>query len=128
MDKVEVEKYPAGKFIFLEGDRDLHFYIIQSGDVEIFTQTKDGSHHLTIAKLTKGDSFGEFAMLDDRAARSATARAITEVEVVKISAEAYEELIFSLPVWASAMLRTFTTRLKLMNQRIKDVPQFLSGQ
>ncbi len=44
---VSRESFEAGKFIFLEGDRDLHFYIVEEGRVEIFSSP--GGKHLKIS-------------------------------------------------------------------------------
>lgn len=109
--------YKAGDFIFLEGDRESHFYIIESGTVQIFTKKPNGER-VNICQLTDGESFGEFALLDN-SPRSASAKAITDVVLVKVSEEGYNQLLNDIPVWASSMLRSFMNRLKSMNQKIK---------
>ncbi|MBX3022659.1 MAG: cyclic nucleotide-binding domain-containing protein [Bdellovibrionales bacterium] len=124
MDRVERVSYPAGQSIFEEGDQEEHFYIVQSGEVEIYTQTKDGSSQFSICTFGPGESFGEFALLD-KAPRSASARAKTDVELVRVSAEAYQQLLAGLPEWAGSMLQSFANRLKQMNDRLRDLPQFM---
>lgn len=117
------ETFKAGSLIFCEGDLDFHFYIVESGQVLIFTKGKNGKK-LNICKVGAGESFGEFALLS-RQARSASAEALTEVKVVKVSAAGYEELLGDLPVWASSMLRSFIERFKNMNELLKSVDQFI---
>lgn len=112
------ETYEPGEFIFFEGDIDFHFYIIESGEVQIFTKTPEGSR-LNIATIESGESFGEFALLD-KAPRSASAQAITETVLVKISEKGFEQLISELPVWASCMLHNFAIRIKNMNSALKQ--------
>lgn len=112
------ETYEPGEFIFFEGDIDFHFYIIESGEVQIFTKTPEGAR-LNIATIESGESFGEFALLD-KAARSASAQAITETVLVKISEKGFEQLISELPVWASCMLHNFAIRIKNMNSALKQ--------
>lgn len=119
---VSRESFEAGQFIFLEGDRDLHFYIVEEGRVEIFSSP--GGKHLKISELGPGESFGEFALLD-RSPRSASARALTPVSLVKVSEQGFEELLAQIPGWASGMLKSFAARLKSMNERLKESPQFL---
>lgn len=116
-NNIQQEIYKAGEFIFFEGDIEHHFYIIQSGDVQIFTKDKAGKR-LDIAKMIEGESFGEFALLDKKP-RSATAQALTEVILIKVSEQGYEDLLKELPVWASSMLKSFTNRLKSMNAKLK---------
>lgn len=112
-DQVLRETYKAGEYLFFEGDLDFHFFIVESGQVSIFTKTPDG-RRIDIAHVQEGESFGEFALLD-RKPRSATAQALVETTVFKISEKGYEQLLAELPVWASSMLRSFAERLRNMN-------------
>lgn len=118
------EVYKPGDYIFFEGDIDFHFYIVQEGQVEIFTKGKTGQR-LNIATVTEGESFGEFALLDKQP-RSASAQALTECTLIKVSEEGYLQLLEELPVWASSMLKSFSQRLKTMNEKLKNMPQFIT--
>lgn len=120
---VQRETFESGKFIFLEGDKDFHFYIIESGRVEIFTNTN--GKYIKITEFGPGESFGEFALLD-RSPRSASARALTDVSLFKVSEQGFQELLAQLPDWASSMLKSFAHRLKAMNERLKESPQFFN--
>ncbi|MEZ0391597.1 MAG: Crp/Fnr family transcriptional regulator [Pseudobdellovibrionaceae bacterium] len=117
------ETYQPGDYIFFEGDIDFHFYIVESGQVNIFTKNKSG-HRIDIITVEAGESFGEFALLDKKP-RSASAQAVTECTLVKISEAGYHQLLEELPIWASSMLKSFSKRLKSMNEKLKDLPQFL---
>ena len=119
---IQRESFPAGEIIFREGDQDQHFYIVEEGTVEIAT-VKDGNY-VKIAEVGPGESFGEFAMLI-RAPRTASARSLTDVQLVKVTEAGFEELMGQLPDWASSMLRSFAARLRAMNDRLKQSPQFL---
>lgn len=121
--EVVKEKFNAGDFIFFEGDIDYHFYIVESGQVSIFTKTKTGQR-LDITTVDEGESFGEFALLDKQP-RSASAQAVTDCTLIKVSEKGYLQLLEELPVWASAMLHSFSRRLKSMNEKLKDLPQFI---
>lgn len=122
MSNVQRETFEAGKFIFLEGSKDFHFYIVEEGKVEIFTN--NGGNYLRISEVGPGESFGEFAMLD-RSPRSASARALTNCTLVKVTEAGFEELLAQIPGWASSMLKSFAVRLKNMNEKLKSSPQFL---
>lgn len=112
-DHVVKQTFKAGEFIFFEGDLDYDFYIVESGEVELFTKRADGQK-IDIASAIPGESFGEFAALD-RKPRSASAQAKTETTVFKISEQGYEKLLAELPAWASVMLRSFAGRIRRMN-------------
>jgi len=120
--EISKEQIKAGETIFKEGDSDSHFYIIEEGRVGIFIQ-KDGLQ-VKLSEFGPGESFGEFALLD-KAPRSATALALTDVEVFKVTEKGFEEMMAQLPDWASCMLKNFVVRLKKMNTRLKELPQFI---
>jgi NADH:quinone reductase (non-electrogenic) len=61
--------YEAGQIVFYEGDEGDYLYIIVKGQVEVCKE-KDGTR-VTIAKLGKGEFFGEKALLNEKK-RSAT--------------------------------------------------------
>ncbi len=116
MDDKEVvrEQYKAGEYIFFEGDIDYHFYIVEDGQVAIFTKDKMGKR-LDIVTVNKSESFGEFAFLE-RKPRSASAQAVTESVVIRISEKGYQQLLSELPTWANAMLQSFAGRIRHMNE------------
>ncbi len=118
MSIIAKEKFQIGDYIFFEGDIESHFYIIEAGEVSIFTKNKQ-NQKIEVARLKAGETFGEFALID-KGARTASAQAATDVSVMKISSEGYENLLGELPMWASSMLKSFTQRLKQMNQTLKD--------
>lgn len=122
-DALKKESYKAGDFIFFEGDIESHFYIIEKGQVQIFTKNQFGKR-IDIINVEEGESFGEFALLDHKP-RSASAQALTDVNLVRVSPEGYESLLNDLPVWATSMMRSFIRRLKSMNEILKETDQFL---
>jgi len=121
--EVVKETYQPGDYIFFEGDIDFHFYIIETGRVKIFTKTKSGQR-VDITTVSEGESFGEFALLG-KDPRSASAQAETECTLIKISEAGYNQLLEELPSWASSMMKSFAERLKSMNEKLKDLPQFM---
>lgn len=118
------ETYAPNDFIFFEGDLESHFYIIESGKVQIFTKSKTGKR-IDILTVDEGESFGEFALLDNKP-RSASAQAVTDVSLIKVSAEGYEQLLAELPVWTACMLKSFVVRLKNMTEQLRSSDQFIS--
>ncbi|MFN3697948.1 MAG: Crp/Fnr family transcriptional regulator [Pseudobdellovibrio sp.] len=118
MSSITKETFKSGDFIFFEGDLEAHFYIIESGQVIIFTKDENG-HKVILATLNPGDTFGEFALIDS-GSRTASAMAATDVKVMKISQEGYDIMLNELPLWASSMLKSFSTRLKSMNAQLKN--------
>ncbi|MGB0670509.1 MAG: cyclic nucleotide-binding domain-containing protein, partial [Rhodospirillales bacterium] len=76
------KKATDGAVIFEQGEAGETAYLIAEGTVEILIQTREGPR--TIAKLGKGEVFGEMALIDN-APRMATAIAVGDCDLVTIS-------------------------------------------
>ena len=124
MSAITKEQYKAGSTIFREGDIESHFYIIESGEVHIVTEDKVGQK-IVVAKLRAGDSFGEFALIDN-SPRTASALAKTDLSVMKISEQGYQTMMSELPIWASCMLKSFATRILAMNGTLKAMTEAIN--
>lgn len=124
MSSITKETFKAGDFIFFEGDVGSHFYIIETGDVHIMTKDK-ANQHLIVGKLASGDSFGEFALID-KSPRTASALAKTDTKVMKISKEGYELMMNDLPMWATTMLKSFSSRIVNMNEILKSMTEAIN--
>lgn len=99
--------FESGETIFNEGDIGDYLYIIVKGQVEIFS-TKEGKKH-PIAKLGKGEYFGEMALLS-RKARLATVRCITAVDVLALRKQDFGILIANFSELKKEFLNTEQTR------------------
>ena len=87
-----VVSHPMGDIIFSEGDIGTEMFIIQSGIVELFKSI--GGETRVLATLEKGDFFGEMSVLED-VPRNASARAKTDVEVVRINGATFDTMLKS---------------------------------
>jgi CRP-like cAMP-binding protein len=102
-------KIPAGGLIFDEGEVGTEMFVIQSGTVEILKRVKGGEKSL--ATLEKGDFFGEMSILEE-VPRTATARAKTDVELVRINQSTFDEMLRHNGEIAVRMLRKLSRRLR----------------
>lgn len=122
LDSIQKEFYKPGEYIFFEGDIESHFYIVESGVVTIFTKDSAGKQ-IHILDIVDGESFGEFALIS-QVPRSATAQAITDVTLVKVSEEGFKQLLEELPTWAQCMMKSFADRLRNMTDKLRELEQF----
>ena len=117
-------RFTAGHPIFEEGEVGTEMYVIQSGTVEIFKRSRRGEEKL-LATLEKGDFFGEMSILED-VARTASARAKTDVELVRINQTTFDEMLRHNAEIAVRMLRKLSRRLrettKLLEQSTGAAP------
>jgi CRP/FNR family cyclic AMP-dependent transcriptional regulator len=91
-------------YIFREGDAGDHLHIIASGDVKISRTTRAGGE-VVLAMLGAGDVFGELAVLEENALRSADAQALTETECLVLQKRA---LVVFLQARPAQMWRVIT--------------------
>ncbi len=76
--------FEPGQTIIRQGDVGREMYIIQSGKVEVSSESPQGI--TALAQLGPGDYFGEIAVLED-VRRTATVRALEPVTLLRISRE-----------------------------------------
>lgn len=90
MGQTTLKRFKAKEIIFNAGDEGDCAYIIDSGRVQIFIE-KLGLE-IPVNVLGVGEIFGEMAILD-RSPRSASARALNEVQVSVVSRTQFEQRI-----------------------------------
>jgi CRP-like cAMP-binding protein len=119
-----VARYSAGQTVFEEGEVGTEMYVIQSGTVEVIKRSRRGEEKL-LATLEKGDFFGEMSILED-VPRTASARAKTDVELVRINQSTFDEMLRHNAEIAVRMLRKLSRRLrettKLLEQSTGAAP------
>lgn len=99
----------AGGIIFREGDEAHELFVIKSGQVQIHLGNR------TLAELSDNDVFGEMALIDNEP-RSATALAVTDVELVAVSEKQFLFLVGQTPYFALKVMRVLAQRLRATNK------------
>jgi CRP-like cAMP-binding protein len=100
--------YDAGQVIFNAGDVGDSAYIIIDGTVEISVPTPSGP--IIINNMVKNDLLGEIAIVGE-VPRTATAKALTKCETLKISKELFMKIIRENPDAAIELIRILASRL-----------------
>ena len=87
---VAVRQFGAGELLIRAGEQGASMFIFRSGTAEVFAHTADGqTRHL--ATYTRGDVTGEMALMTGDP-RTASVRAITDVEVIEMDREGFTRL------------------------------------
>jgi ATP-binding cassette, subfamily B, bacterial HlyB/CyaB len=81
-EKFEIVSFDMGQTVFKEGESGDSFYVIYSGKARVVGSASDGSQ-ITLTTLSKGDFFGEKALLQTEK-RTATIRAASELVCAKL--------------------------------------------
>jgi CRP-like cAMP-binding protein len=109
--------HPMGDIIFSEGEIGTEMYIIQSGTVELLKEI--GGETRVLSTLEKGDFFGEMSVLEDLP-RTASARAKTDVELVRINGATFDAMLKSNTEIAVRMLRKLSRRIREVTDLLED--------
>lgn len=105
--KMNYEKFPAGQFVFQQGDEGDKFYLIRAGQVEVLIDGPDGRK--LIRTLQTGDVFGEQSLIK-HVPRSATIRTINEVELYVLGRDDFQAAIERSVSFRDQLLRTYAGR------------------
>ncbi len=108
-------KYVAkGSIIIKEGDDAYSAYLIQSGEVRVYTTKNNEQREL--ARLGVGDICGEMALIDDNA-RSATVEAAEDCNLIVITRTAFEEKLKNSDPTIQAVVRMLIDRMIYSNDK-----------
>lgn len=110
-----LEEFRPGDVIFREGEPGRHLYVLKAGSVEVSRSRPDGTAEV-LRQLHPGEAFGEMALLR-RAPRNATIRALTAVEVYKMSPGNFAALYANLPGLRDHFNSLMESRLRELESR-----------
>jgi CRP/FNR family cyclic AMP-dependent transcriptional regulator len=108
-NNIDAQSFKAGSVIFREGDEARELFVIKSGQVRIQIGNR------TVTELGADSIFGEMALIDNEP-RSATAVAMTDVELVAVSEKQFLFLVSQTPYFALKVMRVLAQRLRATNK------------
>jgi len=97
-------------FVYTQGDPAEHFFIVASGRVRVFYQTPAGREP-TVTYRGPGNLFG-ISHLAERGRRVTSAQALEPSVIWAIANEDLDEVTLRLPVLASAIIKSLSSRLR----------------
>ncbi|HSD64840.1 MAG TPA: cyclic nucleotide-binding domain-containing protein [Ignavibacteriaceae bacterium] len=110
--------YVSNEYIFYQGDPGLGLYIIRDGEVRVQRKI-DENQTISLAVFTKGDFFGELALIDGEK-RPASAICETDTRLAVIFKPDLDEFIENYPKSGIKILRGISeiiaTRLRKLNE------------
>lgn len=106
-------QFKAGDYIVREGEAGLGFYVIASGQATVRKRGK------TVAKLHRGDFFGEMALLDNQP-RSAAVVAEDSTKCIILLRWNFWALVSNNKKIARALLEEMAKRLRAANEALTN--------
>jgi CRP/FNR family cyclic AMP-dependent transcriptional regulator len=104
-----------GEYLFVEGDPGTFLGFVVNGILEV-QKRRDSGEYVTLARLTKGASIGEMALID-KSPRSATVIARQAATLVTLTDRAFDLLADKHPPLAIKMIRKIARLLSLNMRR-----------
>ncbi|MCW2798977.1 MAG: Crp/Fnr family transcriptional regulator [Aeromicrobium sp.] len=108
-----------GEILFNEGDDGDQLYVVIEGKIKLGRTSPDGRENL-LAILGPGQMFGELSFFDP-GPRSATATAVTDVELKSLGHPALSPVLETHPKVAHALLNQLAGRLRRTNEVVGDL-------
>src|SRR4030095_7135228 len=112
-----IHDYPGTATIFRKGDPGDAMYLIDIGKVRISVTDTEGQT-VNLADLGPGDFFGEMAMLDGQG-RSATATAVEDARLAKLTREDFLQFMRDDPRVPLELLNSLTARLRRTDELLR---------
>jgi cAMP-dependent protein kinase regulator len=107
--RFHLHKIPEETLLFKGGDPPKSLYMVKSGEVELFTQNRQGKK-IVLATMRSGNIFGEIGPLFNKP-RMAFAKTIRPSELLELTKEDLEECIHQFPKLRSILKETSFKRL-----------------
>ncbi len=117
----ELERFdlPRGSIVFHEGEPGDTLFIILEGKVKIVRRASDGRENV-LSVMGPSDQFGELSIFDP-GPRTATATALTDVSLAKMSRAALLPWIDAHPEIGVQLLQVLARRLRRTNDTVADL-------
>ena len=106
-----------GEILFHRGDPGDTLYLVRAGEIRIYTLDSQGQE-ITMNHIKAGECLGELAMVDAQP-RSASAIAITDSELLRLSREDFLTQINRSPPLSECLMRLLSERIRYMTDYIE---------
>jgi len=112
------EHFQAGELVFREGEPGDALYIVLSGEASVLRlMDREKDEYKSLGLIGHDELFGEMALFDAQP-RSATIRAATDLEVVKITASDFQHFLLEDTRSASIVLSEV---ISVLSRRLREV-------
>jgi len=123
-DRIILERrfVPKGSVIIEEGDEGYSAYLIQSGEVEVYSLNEEG-REISLARLGTGEICGEMALISD-GIRTASVRAVQDCNLVIITRVAFKEKLKRSDTTIQAVVHMLIRRIISSNKERLDQAEY----
>ena len=118
-ERVKVQTFGAGEYIFHQGERGDSLFIVDEGEVEVLAHAAGSDRQRRVAMIHAGDFFGEMSLMTGER-RSATIRALTDARFFVIDRAAFGEILSDHVEVTTAIAKLLEDRDRNMAQKTRE--------
>ncbi|MFA5832454.1 MAG: DUF1003 domain-containing protein [Bacteroidota bacterium] len=115
-----VKTLKAGEVLFRKGEPGSSMYVIEDGEIEILLPVDPPVNEVQLSILKEGEFFGELSLFADTP-RTATARALTNTNLVEMQRGDFITFVMERPSIGISMLSEMAKRLQMTNELITSL-------
>src|SRR3989442_3261775 len=116
---IRVRSYPAGTYIFHEGDPATVLYVIVRGQVKIARMGSSGTE-AGFTVLLPGDSFGELTLFEDQPVRTMDAEAMVPTRCVTLERQAVTRFFEQNPQAIRDLIKVLSGPIPRMDETFSE--------
>ncbi|WP_017716117.1 Crp/Fnr family transcriptional regulator [Kamptonema formosum] len=114
---METVELSDGQVLFHRGDIGDAFYLIQTGQIRIFTLDQEGKE-ITLNTLSAGETLGELALVDAQP-RSASASSVGCSSLLRLNRDDFLRRIHNSPILTNCIIQLLSGRARHMTEYIE---------
>jgi CRP-like cAMP-binding protein len=108
----ETVRIKKDSYLFLQGDEADCMYIVKTGQLALYIA--DYLVEKMVSTVGSGELIGEMSLFD-RLSRSASAKALTDCELVVLPYDKLREDLDQMPDWVQVSMKTMTLKIRQAN-------------
>jgi CRP-like cAMP-binding protein len=103
--------------VIKQGENGDHFYVVQSGTLDIYVRGKDGENSKIGNSLGAGSGFGELALMYNTP-RAATIKTVTECVLWEIDRQSYRGILVYFKYLRNKQYMEFLRNVEIMEKKL----------
>jgi CRP/FNR family cyclic AMP-dependent transcriptional regulator len=117
---VRLRRFATDSYVFRDGDPGDHLHLVARGEVKISRTTEAGGE-VVFAVLGAGDVFGEIAVLQENAVRSADAQALVDTECFVLHRQALVAFLVAHPAVMWRVVTVLSDYIRRKDEAFSDL-------
>eukprot|EP01040_Poterioochromonas_malhamensis_P000965 gene964-1024_t len=120
VDAFESRSFATGVYIIKQGESGDHFYVVQSGHLDIFVRGKDGEQTKVGNSLGPGSGFGELALMYNTP-RAASIKTTSDCVVWEIDRASYRGILVYFKYLRNKQYMEFLRNVEIMEKKLGSI-------